>query len=120
MLNPTHNGNKIITKYRDKILIKMSYILNNFAKQTLEKGKMYYIYDKNSKMTDGYNLCICEEGKSHTVIEERKENLPTGARIGSVLRLAWNSYILDEEATKYIAQEIYNLKIKLLKKQDQF
>lgn len=120
LVNPTHNGNKIIAKYRDKMLAQRGNILNNYAKQTINKGQMYYIYSKNSKMTDGYNLCICEEGKSHTIIETSKDNLPNESRIGSVLRKSGDSYILDKEATKEITEEIYNMKDELLKEQTKF
>lgn len=120
LVNPTHKGNKIIVKYRDKMLTQRGDILNNYAKQTLDKGQMYYIYSKNSKMTDGYNLCICEEGKSHTIIETSKDKLPNGSRIGSVLRKSGDSYILDEESTKEITEEIYNMKDELLKEQTKF
>lgn len=120
LVNPTHKGNKIIAKYRDKMLTQRGNILNNYAKQTLNKGQMYYIYNNNSKMTDSYNLCICEEGKSHTIIEASKDNLPNGSRIGSVLRKSGDSYILDEEATKEISEEIYNMKDELLKEQTKF
>lgn len=120
LVNPTHNGNKITAKYRDKMLAERDNILNNYAKQTLNKGQMYYIYSKNSKMVDGYNLCICEEGKSHTILEVSKDNLPNGARIGSVLRKSEDSYILDEEATKEITEEIYNMKEELLEEQTEF
>ena len=120
LINPTHNGSKIIAKYRDKMLIERSNILNNYAKQTLDKGKMYYIYDKNSKMSDGYNLCICEEENSHTVIEKSKDELPTGAKIGSVLREQGEGYFIDKEATEEISQDIYNMKSEVLKEQNQF
>ena len=120
LVNPTHNGNKIIAKYRDKMYIERSHILNNYAKQTLEKGQMYYIYNKNSKMLDGYNICICEEGKSHDIIEADKNELPNGAKIGSVLRKTGNKFDLDEEATKEISQEIYIMKNQLLQEQTEF
>lgn len=120
LVNPTHNGNKIIAKYRDKMYIERSHILNNYAKQTLEKGQMYYIYNKNSKMLDGYNICICEEGKSHDIIEADKNELPNGAKIGSVLRKIGNKFDLDEEATKEISQEIYIMKNQLLQEQTEF
>ena len=115
-----YNENKITTKYRDKMLIERSNILNNYAKEALDKGEMYYIYNKNSKMENGYNLCICEEGKSHTVIEESIENLPNEATIGSVLRKIGNSYILDEEATNKINEEINDMKDRLLDEQTEF
>lgn len=120
LINSTHNGNKIIAKYRDKMYTERSHILNNYAKQTLEKGQMYYIYDKNSKMLDGYNICICEAGKSHEIIEADKNELPNGAKIGSVLRKLGNKFNLDEEATKEISQEIYSMKNQLLKEQTEF
>ena len=120
LLNPTHNGNKIIAKYRDKMYIERSHILNNYAKQTLEKGPMYYIYDKNSKMSDGYNICICEEEKKHDIIVMDKNELPDGAKIGSVLRKIENKFNLDEEATKEISQQIYSMKNQLLKEQTEF
>ena len=119
MINP-NNDNRIITKYRDKMLVERLKILNDYAKQTLDKGQMYYIYDKNSKMQDGYNLCICEEGKSNNIIEVSKEDLPIGAEIGSVLRKNGDIYILDEEATIEISQEIYNIKDRTLKEQTEF
>ena len=102
------------------MLIERSNILNNYAKETMDKGEMYYIYSKNSKMEDGYNLCICEEEKSHIVIEKSIENLPNEATIGSVLRKNETSYILDEEATNKIAEEINNMKDRLLNEQKEF
>ena len=120
LVNPTHNGNKIIAKYRDQMLTERANILNNYAKQTLSKGEMYYIYSKNSKMTDGYNLCVCEEGKSHTILEISKDNLPNESKIGSILRKYGDSYTLDEEATKDIAKEIDNMKSELLEEQTEF
>ena len=120
LVNPIHNGNKIIAKYRDKMYTERTHILNNYAKQTLDKGKMYYIYDKNSKMVDGFNLCICEEEHSHTVIEKSKDCLPEGAKIGSILRYAESGFIIDEEATKAISQEINQMKSKLIEEQTKY
>lgn len=120
LLNPIHNGNKIITKYRDKMFIEKNNILNDYAKQTLNKGEMYYIYGKNSKMVDSYNLCICKEENSHAIIEVDRSNLPNEAKIGSVLRKLGNSYILDAEATKKITQKINNMKDELLEEQTKF
>lgn len=120
LANPIYNGNKITTKYRDKMYIERFHILNNYAKQTVEKGQMYYIYDKNSKILDGYNICICEEGRSHDIITVDKNELPNGAKIGSVLRKIGNKFDLDEEATNEIEQEIYSMKNQFLKEQTDF
>lgn len=120
LINPIHNGNKIITEFRDKMYIQRSKILNDYAKQTVDKGTMYYIYDKNSKLEDGYNLCICEEEKSHIIIEANSNILPNGATIGSVLRKFEGNYILDNEATKDVSEKIEKMKDELLEKQTEF
>lgn len=120
LVNPTHKENRIIAKYRDKMYTERAHILNKYAKLTIDKGKMYYIYDKNSKMLDGYNLCICEEEKSHTIIEVSKEELPKKIKIGSILRKHGENYMLDKETTEKISQEIYNMKDELLKEQTEF
>ncbi len=120
LVNPTHKENRIIAKYRDKMYTERAHILNKYAKMTIDKGKMYYIYDKNSKMLDGYNLCICEKEKSHTIIEVSKEELPKEIKIGSILRKHGENYMLDKETTEKISQEIYNMKDELLKEQTEF
>lgn len=120
LINPIHKGNKIITEFRDKMYIERSKILNDYAKQTIDKGQMYYIYDKNSKFKDVYNLCICEDEKSHIIIEANSNILPNGAKIGSILRKLKDSYILDNEATKDISEKIEKMKDELLEKQTEF
>ena len=120
LLNFMPDGNKIITKFRDKMLIERSNILNNYAKQTIENGEMYYIYDKNSNVPDCYNICACDEEKSHIVFEVNKEELPEGIDIGSVLRKIDDNYVLDEEATDKIKEEIANLKEEILKQQNEY
>lgn len=120
LLNLTHNENKIITKYRDKMLIERANILNNYASKTIDEGEMYYIYSKNSKMEDGYNLCNCEKEKSHIIIESNKENLPYGSKIGSVLRKNGNTFIIDQKASKEIDEQINNMKTKILEEQTKY
>lgn len=120
LLNSNFNENKLITKFRDKMFIERNKILNNYAEKTSNFGEMYYIYGKNSKMENGYNLCICIEGESHTVIEEDSINLPSNAKIGSVLRKADGIYELDENATNVIAQEISSMTNRLFEEQTLF
>lgn len=120
LLNPTHNGNKIITKYRDKMLLERADILNNYASKTIDEGEMYYIYSKNSKMEDGYNICNCEKEKSHIVIEVDKEVLPSEAKIGSVLRKNGDTFIIDEKASTEIDEQINNMKTKILEEQAKY
>ena len=117
--NLLENGEeKMITTYRDKMNLERNEILNNYAKQTSNKGQMYYIYSKSSQKLDTYNMCICEEGKSHNVIEINKQDLPYGAEIGSVIRKKEEKYTLDYEATKKISDELSKLKNKILQEQE--
>lgn len=97
-------GNKIISKFKDEMLIERSNILQSYAENTKEAGEMYYIYDANERNL--YNLCICKEDKSHEVITKSKEELPEGVNLGSVLRKQGEDFILDIEATKSIEEEI--------------
>ena len=111
---------KLNTIYRDKFFMERSNVLNSYAEQTLDKGEMYYIYDKNSKMIDGYNLCVCKEGMSHTIIEVSRSELPNESKIGSVLRKSGNTYILDEEATINIENKIENIKNEIIEEQKEY
>ena len=120
MVNPTYEDKKILTKYRDEMLTKRLEILNNYAKSTQNKGEMYYIYSKNSENENGYNLCICEEDKSHIVIEKKQEELPSGAIVGSVLRKNNDKLIIDEKATKTISEKLESIKLQLLEEQSQY
>lgn len=109
---------KMLTTYRDKMNLERNNILNNYAKQTSNKGQMYYIYSKNSKTQDAYNICICEEGKSHNVIEINKHDLPYDAEVGTILRKKEQNYTIDTESTKEISEELSKLKTKILQEQE--
>lgn len=79
-------GEKIIARYRDKILTERSEILQKYSQNTKERGEMYYIYDLNSDDINSYNLCICETGKSHEVITKQKEELPEGVTVRKCIK----------------------------------
>ena len=74
--NLTIDNTKIITKTKNEMLIARNNILQNYAKDTIEKGEMYYIYGMSTNKNNSYNLCVCEEGKSHEVITKAMEELP--------------------------------------------
>lgn len=110
---------KMTTEYRDKINIEKNKILNNYAKETIDEGTMYYIYSKNSKNEFDYNLCICEEGKCNKVIVVQEKEVPKDAKIGSVLRMKGEKYILDKQATKEISKQLQEITNKLVEEQKQ-
>ena len=105
----TIDNTKIITKIKNEILTERNNILQNYAKDTIENGEMYYIYGMSANKNNSYNLCICEEGKSHEVITKAMEELPKGTTLGSVLRKQDNDFIIDTEATKTIEKQIDNM-----------
>lgn len=102
---------RVITKYRDEMLIKRNNILQEYAKNTKELGEMYYIYNTSANEKTFYDLYSCEEAKSHEVITKQIEELPEDVDLGSVLRRKGEEFVLDREATKAVRKEI-NIMIK--------
>ena len=111
---------KIISKYKNEMLLERTNILQNYASKTKDKGEMYYVYDINSGEKNTYNLCICEPSKSHEVITKKIEDLPKDTNLGSVLRKQGNDFILDEKDTEVIGNQINNMIKEKIKEQDQF
>ena len=113
-------GEKVIVRYRDKMLIERGQILQKYSENTKEKGEMYYIYAANSNDSNSFNLCICESGKSHQVITKSKEELPEGATLGSVLRKDDANFVLDHEGTKCVGTEINRMIKEKIKEQHEY
>ena len=109
---------RLTDKYRDKFKIERLEILNNYAKQTSNKGRMHFVYSQNSKNSNIYNLCLCEEGSSNTVIKIEKQNLPRETDINSVLRIINEEYILDKDATEEINKKTEEVIIRLIQEQN--
>ena len=70
--------NKIISEYKDKMLVER----NNILKE-LDNIEMYYIYDKKGS---DYLATICESGKSHEIIRIPERDVKSNVKIDSVLR----------------------------------
>lgn len=118
-LEQLQEDKKVTTKYRDKMYVERNNILNNYAKETAGKGTMYYIYSKKSGKDDSFNLCVCEEGKSHDIIEVEEKDLPNGAKVDSALRMKDGKYIIDNEATQEISKKVEEMANNLLEEQAQ-
>ncbi len=114
------NDKKIISKYKNEMLLERTNILQNYASKTKDKGEMYYIYDINTNNKDEYNLCICELSKSNNVITKKIEDLPEGVCLGSVLRKQGEKFILEKEDTSVIENQINDMIKGKIKKQDQY
>ena len=113
------NGKKVISKYRDEILLERANILQDYAKNTKEEGEMYYIYS-NSDQKGNYNLSICDSERSHEVITKSAEELPNGAEVGSILRKKEEKFILDNKATEIIEKEINSMIQEKLREQEEY
>lgn len=108
MLEKFVSDNKIISEYKDKLLMARNEILQEQAKETSSRGEMYYIYDKKGS---DYLATICEKGKSHEVIRIPEKNVKSNVRIDNVLKKINNEFELDEEATnivKFKQEEKFN------------
>lgn len=106
--------NKLTVEYRDKMHIARADILNNYAKQTADKGEMYYIYNKDY---DTYHLSMCNEENSHKVIKVKEKDLPEGTKVDSVLRKENGKYTIDNVATREVYSKMEKMTEDLLQEQ---
>ena len=118
LLQQLDNEGKVMVSYRDKMLIERANILNRYARETQEKGTIYFVYNKDIE-ENVYHISICEEGKSSVVIEARKNELPKGTTVDSVLRKINGKYVLDKEATETINEAMIKMTKELLNEQTQ-
>lgn len=119
ILEQVQNNQKVTTMYRDKMFIERNNILNNYAKETLDKGTMYYIYNKDLELNN-YYLSICDENKSNIVIEAKKDELPEDIGADTVLRQENGKYIVDKRATFVIRKQMQEMINKLLREQEKY
>ena len=120
MLEKVEDEKKIISKFRDKMLLERIDILNSYAMETSEKGSMYFVYDKNSTDINKYNMCLCNENDIYKVIEVSKNELPEGTEINSVLRVNNGRYILDKQSTDDLTIKIDEMIERLMEEQENF
>ena len=114
----TINNNKIISKYKDKMLKERSNILQDYAESTREAGEMYYIYNVSENERNSYN--ISKADKSHKVITMSVDDLPEGAQLGTVLRKQGEKFVLDANATRIVGKRINKMIEEQIKEQNQF
>lgn len=110
MLEKFVSDNKIISEYKDKMLINRNMIL-----QELNNNEMYYIYDKKGS---DYLATICEKGKSHDVIRIPEKDVKSNVKIDSVLIKINDKFELDEETTRLVKNKMEEMFNKILEKQN--
>ncbi len=92
-------------------------ILKKYAEETISKGQMFYIDNKPYQDKEEYNVFKFENGKEATV-KLKKEQLPAHSNVNSILRLENDEFVLDEESTNFIKNEILKMANDLLDNQD--
>ena len=115
-----NEDSKLITEFRDKLNIERLKIFNEYAKEHESEGKLFYVYGENSKDTNIYNLCSCNEGESHNIIEVNKNEILANASVGSILKKDNNYYVLDEEATREITEKLEELHNNIVQEQEEY
>ena len=110
MLEKFVSDNKIISEYKDKMLINRNMIL-----QELNNNEMYYIYDKKGS---DYLATICEKGKSHDVIRIPEKDVKSNVKIDSVLIKINDKFELDEETTRLVKNKMEEMFNKILEEQN--
>ena len=114
LLQKIQTDKNITTEYRDKMHIERSKILNQYAKETKEKGPMYFVYSQNNQKN---TYLISKQGEEGVVIEVKSNELPKGVRVDSILRKENSEYKLDLKATEEVSNQISNMVEKLLDEQ---
>lgn len=118
--NLTLYNKKIITKFRNEMLLERVNILQKYAENTKEKGEMLYVYDVSVNETNSYNLCSFNSNKNNEIITKLAEELPVNINLGSVLRKQGENIVLDKEATKIIEIQIEDMIKEKIKQQNQY
>lgn len=98
-----------IMKARDEIL-------KDYAKNTTEKGDLYFIFNK-IKGTDDYRIIQMGVNTDKT-IKVNSDELPKESQLNQVIRLKDGKFEIDKEGTKNVLNEIYEKAEEILDRQD--
>lgn len=85
-------------------ITKDNTMINNFIKEMEAKLKM----DTKEYTIDRFegDIAVCEDRENNKMINIKKENLPQGAKEGSVLKYENGKYSLDKEKEEEISKRI--------------
>lgn len=98
-----------IMKARDEIL-------REYAKNTTDKGDLYFIFNK-IKDSDDYR--VIQMGKDiDTTLKVNVNELPEGSGLNQVMRLKDGKFELDEIGTENVLNKIYKKAEEILDRQD--
>lgn len=114
ILDRIKNNNKLAIGTKNKMDSKMDEILKDYARETIDKGDLYYIAEKKENEYIVYKY----EDEDDSVLKISENDLPSNVKIDCILRLKDESYLIDEEATLEIEKRILNMANELLEEQN--
>lgn len=92
-------------------------VLHEYANSTKNEGNLYFVFNK-VKNEDTYRIWECN-GNEIKQKEVSKNNLPQNITVNSVMRMNNGEFILDNETTKNVTNEIKNRANKIIEVQNQ-
>lgn len=112
------NSNHKLTLASENSIIKTrNEVINEYANNTKEGEELYFILNK-IQGEDTYRVWKFRNGKSRQM-EINSNELPSDAKINSIMRMKDGKLILDNEATKLVINEITEKANQIIEKQDQ-
>ncbi len=125
--NNTNNDTDIVTQIassskltlasENSIIKARNEVLSEYASKTEEQGALYFVY-KKSEGEDNYIVWEYNSDK-RTQIEVEKKELPEGANVNTIMRMQDGNFVIDQEATKEIINEIEEKANEIIEKQNQ-
>lgn len=116
ILEKIQSENKVSIGTKNQMELKMDEILKDYAKETAEKGDLYFIVEKSK--TDKTYTIYKYEMDDDSVLKILQDELPQNAGVNTALRTMNGKYIIDEEATKELENKINNMANELLEEQN--
>lgn len=114
ILEQIQQKNKVSTISQNKMLKMQNEILKEYANKT--SNNIYFISSK-SKTDNTYNI-FKYQGNKETTLQVHKKQIPTDAKVNSVLIKENGKYVLDNQGTKYVKSKIIKMANKIIEEQN--
>lgn len=98
----------------NQISNKKDKILENYSREELEKGPIYFIADR---IGNDYRIEKYDNGTRENM-RLAKNDLPEEAKVNTIIRENEGKYIVDQEASSYILEQIEENANQILDEQD--
>ena len=115
ILDKIQSKNRVSIGTKNKMDSKMDEILIDYAKETLDKGDLYYIVEKVEDEFVVYKY----EDIDDSVLKIKEDELPENTLVNTALRFKDDSYIIDEEDTLELEKRITDMANELIEEQNE-